>query len=157
MPGVLSEGGLLPGPAIHLRRARAPVNLRQGSLRKMKTELEVVIVDDEPPVVDILSNFVLIAAPNAHIHGFSDPLAARSYILANRVDLLITDHIMPKLDGILLAEATPKHVRKVVVSGYVSKISGEELKDLNAVVIAKPASMKVIAGIVSEEMGKVGI
>ncbi|HUI90627.1 MAG TPA: response regulator [Chitinivibrionales bacterium] len=123
----------------------------------MKNELEVVIVDDEPTVVDILSNFVLIAAPNARIHGFSYPLAARSYILANRVDLLITDHVMPNLDGILLAGATPKHVRKVVVSGYVSKISGEELKDLNAVVIAKPASMKVIVGIVSEEMGKVGI
>jgi len=64
-----------------------------------------------------------------------------------RFDLVITDFVMPQLDGLKLVE----HLQSVrppmpilFITGYVSVISGKTILDDVAVVLAKPFELDVL-------------
>ncbi|HMD67253.1 MAG TPA: response regulator, partial [Chitinivibrionales bacterium] len=65
----------------------------------MKLGLEVVVVDDEQPITDVLCSYVLLTAPHAQVHSFTNAETARDFVQNNPIDLLVTDYRMPLING----------------------------------------------------------
>jgi two-component system, response regulator YesN len=120
----------------------------------MTKSLEVVIVDDEIQITELLKTFIECSSANTNIHTFNDAAEARSFLLGNDVDVLITDYKMPKFNGIELMETAPPDVKKVLISGYVSEIAEERLQQLDAVFFEKPVPMKALGKIISDRERK---
>jgi DNA-binding NtrC family response regulator len=85
----------------------------------------VVIVDDEDMVITSIRAFLQLET-DFDIHGFTDPQEAADYTAGNSVDVVVTDYLMPKLNGIqLLAkvkESQPETSR-VLLTGHADKQS----------------------------------
>ncbi len=120
----------------------------------MAKRLEVVIVDDEIQITELLKTFIQCSSKGTNVHTFNDSEEARSYLLENSVDILITDYKMPKYNGIELMESANPEVKKILISGYVSEIAEERLQQLDAVFFEKPVPMKALGKIISEQQEK---
>lgn len=120
----------------------------------MAKRLEVVIVDDEIQITELLKTFIQCSSKNINVHTFNDSEEARTYLIENLVDILITDYKMPKYNGIELMESADPKVKKVLISGYVSEIAEERLQQLDAVFFEKPVPMKALGKIISEQQEK---
>jgi DNA-binding NtrC family response regulator len=85
----------------------------------------VLIVDDEDMVITSIRAFLQLET-EFEIRGFSDPEEAADYATHNPVDVVVSDYLMPKLNGIqLLAkvkEAQPETSR-VLLTGHADKQS----------------------------------
>jgi len=83
----------------------------------------VIVVDDDPLVTSSLRNFLSLEMDIDPI-TFNESKEARSYIENNEVDLIISDFLMPELDGIQLLSAARKaqpEVPRVLLTGYADK------------------------------------
>ncbi len=121
----------------------------------MARELEIVVVDDEEQITNVLRAYIGFISPGARVHEFNSSPAARDYLASTPVDMVITDFKMPLLDGLSLLTGIPATVRKVMVSGYVSEISREKLKELNATFLEKPVTLVALGKIIAEEERKI--
>ena len=85
----------------------------------------VVIVDDEDMVITSIRAFLQLET-EFEIRGFTDPAEAADYAATHPVDVIVTDYLMPALNGIqLLAkvkEAQPETSR-VLLTGHADKQS----------------------------------
>jgi DNA-binding NtrC family response regulator len=85
----------------------------------------VVLVDDEDMVITSLRAFLRLET-DYHIHGFTDPEQAAQFLEKEQVDVIVTDYLMPKMNGIqLLArakDAQPEATR-VLLTGHADKQS----------------------------------
>ncbi len=85
----------------------------------MKIEImNAVYIDDEPVNLMLLQAYGM--AFNLNIKTFNDPEEGLAYILNNEIDILFTDYIMPKIDGIELIKKfrlKNKDVPIVVITG----------------------------------------
>jgi DNA-binding NtrC family response regulator len=85
----------------------------------------VLIVDDEDMVITSVKAFLQLET-DFDIRGFSDPVEAADYAVHNPVDVIVSDYLMPKMNGIqLLAkvkEAQPETSR-VLLTGHADKQS----------------------------------
>ncbi|OGI04557.1 MAG: hypothetical protein A2Y25_02010 [Candidatus Melainabacteria bacterium GWF2_37_15] len=85
----------------------------------------IVIVDDEELITSNLK--ILFRLEGYHSPNiFNSPLEALEYIKNNRVDLVISDFFMPKLNGIDLLKKTREfhpHATLILLTGYADKES----------------------------------
>ncbi len=85
----------------------------------------VLIVDDEDMVITSLKAFLQLET-EFDVHGFTDPEQAARFAEANKVDVAVSDYLMPKMNGIqLLArlkELQPEASR-VLLTGHADKQS----------------------------------
>jgi CheY-like chemotaxis protein len=110
--------------------------------------LKIVVVDDQPQIVELLSSYIRSLSENFEVHAFDDPEEARAFLLQHAVDVLITDFKMPKFNGIQLMKLVRGDAAKVLVSGYVSEIIEDQLRALNASILEKPISLKLLAALI---------
>lgn len=91
--------------------------------------LKAVYIDDEPV------NLMLVQAYgmefNLNIKTFEDPEEGLDYILNNDIDILYTDYMMPKIDGIELIERFRKVHQEIPIVVITAVGDDQELK-LNA-------------------------
>jgi DNA-binding NtrC family response regulator len=85
----------------------------------------VVIVDDEEMVITSIRAFLTLET-EYDIHGFTDPEAAAKFLETHPVDVVVSDYLMPKMNGIqLLGRA--KHLQpeaaRVLLTGHADKQS----------------------------------
>jgi DNA-binding NtrC family response regulator len=85
----------------------------------------VVLVDDEDMVITSLRAFLRLET-DYHIHGFTDPEQAAQFLEKEQVDVIVTDYLMPKMNGIQLLgrakDAQPEATR-VLLTGHADKQS----------------------------------
>lgn len=85
----------------------------------------VLIVDDEEMVIASIQAFLRIEG-DFDIHGFSDPEQAARFAESNSIDVVVSDYLMPKMNGIQLLgkikEAQPEASR-VLLTGHADKQS----------------------------------
>jgi two-component system response regulator YesN len=105
-------------------------------------QMEIVVVDDDAMITDLIGTFLNLSLKNVHVHSFNDPMQARDYIRDHEVNVLITDYKMPRLDGVQLIESTSPRTKRIMVSGYVSEITGKRLQELHTAVFEKPVAMQ---------------
>ena len=83
----------------------------------------VVIVDDEEMVLTSLSTFLTLET-DYQVMTFTSAREALKFIDSNDVDLVVSDFLMPEMDGIsFLAEVRRlrPHVPRIMLTGYADK------------------------------------
>lgn len=117
----------------------------------------IILVDDEISIVNIISRSLKKYNSNLFIDSFDDPEEAFNYINnTEKIDLLITDVKMPKLNGLQLYQRiAEKHnnLPTIFMSGYTedhAKI--QELINNKDIIryINKPFSISKLNGLISE-------
>lgn len=83
----------------------------------------VLILDDEQMVLTSLSSFLTLET-DYEVVTFSSPEEALKYVEQNPTDLVISDYLMPEMDGIAflakVKEINP-HVTRIILTGYADK------------------------------------
>jgi two-component system NtrC family sensor kinase len=85
----------------------------------------ILIVDDEEMVITSIKAFLQLET-EYEIHGFTDPEEAARFAGQNRVDVAVSDYLMPKMNGIQflsrVKDAQPEASR-VLLTGHADKQS----------------------------------
>ncbi len=87
------------------------------------TRARVVLVDDDELVTASLRSFMSLELEIEPV-VFNDPERAADYLEEHEIDLIISDFLMPRMDGIrLLARARERwpEVPRVLLTGYADK------------------------------------
>ena len=114
-----------------------------------------VVVDDEEDLLRSLASALRRARPTAEVQAFVDPVMADAHLArAPRVDALITDIRMPKLDGIeLLVRARHKRPRlpAVVMTAFPSASVASRVSSFGTVeYLDKPFSVTTFTATVDK-------
>ena len=83
----------------------------------------IVLVDDEEMVLTSLSSFLMLET-EYEVKTFLSPGEALDFINGNRVDMVISDYLMPEMDGIsFLAKVreTKPQIPRIILTGYAEK------------------------------------
>ena len=91
-------------------------------MEESKTQV-VLLVDDEEMVVTSIKSFLTLET-DYEVVAFTSPKEALDFVKDNRVDLVISDYLMPDIDGIQflaeIKEIQPEATR-VLLTGYADK------------------------------------
>jgi len=83
----------------------------------------IVIVDDEEMVLTSLDSFLTLETDYI-VHTFLSPTEALQFVTDNDVSLIISDYLMPEMDGISflarVREVKPD-VTRIILTGYADK------------------------------------
>ena len=83
----------------------------------------VLIVDDEQMVLTSLDSFLTLET-DWEVLTFTDPAVALEHVEANDVDMVISDYLMPQMDGITflgkVRDLKPE-VPRIILTGYSDK------------------------------------
>jgi DNA-binding NtrC family response regulator len=83
----------------------------------------IVLVDDEEMVLTSLKS-ILALETEYDVHTFTSAAAALEYIKSNEVDLVLSDYLMPEMDGITflakVREVKPE-IPRIILTGYADK------------------------------------
>jgi DNA-binding NtrC family response regulator len=83
----------------------------------------IVIVDDEDMVLKSLNSFLSLETEYI-VKTFLSAKKALEYIKNNDVDLVVSDYLMPEMDGISFlakVKAAKPHVPRIILTGYADK------------------------------------
>jgi two-component system, chemotaxis family, chemotaxis protein CheY len=107
----------------------------------------ILIVDDSDTSRMIIKNCFIIAGYNKYnYHEARDALRAVDIINKEKIDLIITDLIMPKMDGKtfikkIKIKSLTNNIPVIVISSMADNIIEKELIDIGATaIIKKPLS-----------------
>ena len=83
----------------------------------------VLIVDDEEMVLTSLDSFLTLET-DWEVRTFTDPQAALEHLESNDIDMVISDYLMPQMDGITflgkVRDLKPQ-VPRIILTGYSDK------------------------------------
>ena len=105
----------------------------------------ILLVDDDRPNRDLISR--VLRQDGYQVLEACDGAIALEILRVLRCDLVITDFVMPKLDGIKFVEQLHTlQPRKpiILITGYLSAMAGATLLSEVAEVFAKPFELNVL-------------
>jgi response regulator RpfG family c-di-GMP phosphodiesterase len=83
----------------------------------------IILVDDEDMVVTSIKSFLTLET-DYEVVGFTAPADALTYIEENKVDVVVSDYLMPNMDGISflakVKDLQPEATR-ILLTGYADK------------------------------------
>jgi DNA-binding NtrC family response regulator len=83
----------------------------------------IVLVDDEEMVVTSIKSFLMLET-DYEVRGFTSPAEALEFLEKNRADVVVSDYLMPDIDGISFL-AKVKHLQpeatRILLTGYADK------------------------------------
>jgi DNA-binding NtrC family response regulator len=85
----------------------------------------VLLVDDEDMVITSIRAFLRLETDYG-VHGFTSPEEAVKMLETHPVDVVVTDYLMPKMNGIQLlgkAKALQPEAARVLLTGHADKQS----------------------------------
>lgn len=110
----------------------------------------ILVAEDEEPVRIFVTR--ALEHHGHQVHAVADGGAALQALQQDRYDLLLTDIVMPVMDGIALAlKATSDwpHMPVVMMTGYAAeKQRAHNLDELINEVISKPFSLDELAAVI---------
>ncbi|MBD3376737.1 response regulator [candidate division KSB1 bacterium] len=92
-------------------------------MAEQESEQHIVIVDDEEIVLSSLESFLMLET-DYRVHTFISAKEALDYIHNNDFDLVISDYLMPEMDGITFLAKVRDHkpeVPRIILTGYADK------------------------------------
>ena len=114
----------------------------------------ILLAEDDPAVREFVRR--ALAHSGHDVTAVDDGLGAVEALSANSFDLLITDIVMPGMDGIALALKVSKdHPRMpiLMMTGYAAERQrAHNLEALIHKVIAKPFTLREICAVVAETL-----
>ena len=89
----------------------------------METNETILLVDDEEMVLTSIDSFLALET-DYNVVTFTSAINALEYIKSNNVDLVISDYVMPEMDGITflakVREIKPE-IPRIILTGYADK------------------------------------
>ena len=89
----------------------------------LEANATIVIVDDEEMVLTSLSSFLTLET-DYHVVTFTSVVEALDFVKQNSIDLVVSDYLMPEMDGISflakVREIKPE-VPRIILTGYADK------------------------------------
>lgn len=88
-----------------------------------ETSPRILILDDEEMVLTSLSSFLELET-DYDVVTFTEGTNALAYIKENLVSLVISDYLMPDMDGITFLGKVKKidpHITRIILTGYADK------------------------------------
>jgi DNA-binding NtrC family response regulator len=85
----------------------------------------VLIVDDEDMVITSLRAYLRLET-EYHVEGITDPETAVRFLENNAVDVVVSDYLMPKMNGIQLlarAKQLQPEAARILLTGHADKQS----------------------------------
>lgn len=120
----------------------------------------ILVVDDEAPIRQFVARALTHAGDHYQVETAEDGLEALGMLSGGRFDLLVTDIVMPGLDGIELALKVAKDYPDMTIlmmTGYATeKQRAYGLDHLIHKVVSKPFSLKQICAAVKEALAARG-
>ena len=92
------------------------------------TEPTVVLVDDEEMVLTSLNAYLMLET-EYNVESFTDTTGALAFIGGNPVDVIISDYLMPKMNGIEFlgkAKELQPETSRILLTGHADKQSAIE-------------------------------
>lgn len=83
----------------------------------------IIIVDDEEMVLTSLKSFINLET-DYEVHTFLSPQEAIKFVSDNEVDLVISDYLMPEMDGMAFLAEVKKirpEIPRIILTGYADK------------------------------------
>ncbi len=84
---------------------------------------KILLLDDEEMVITSLRSFLELTT-NYEVVTFTSPNAALEFVKENEIDLVVSDYLMPEMDGIQflanVKEVNPQATR-IILTGYADK------------------------------------
>jgi DNA-binding NtrC family response regulator len=83
----------------------------------------IVLVDDEDMVVTSIRSFLSLET-DYEVKGFTNPAEALAYIKSHRVDVVVSDYLMPEIDGISFlsqVKGVQPEATRILLTGYADK------------------------------------
>ncbi|MGE3770962.1 MAG: response regulator [Bdellovibrionales bacterium] len=120
--------------------------------RHNPSEISVLVADDEPPVREFVSR--ALQSAGYKVTAVEDGAAALARLQAESFNLLISDIVMPELDGIALALKVSRdypQTKIMLISGYANERQrAHGLEILVHRIIAKPFSLQELLEAVAQ-------
>jgi DNA-binding NtrC family response regulator len=121
----------------------------------MKTKIKVLLLDDEPIVVERVKSSLEIAG--YHVDSFTSSRDAIDMLKKEKYDILITDLKMSSPDGMEVlksAKLIQPNIKPVVITGFATSQTAEFAKKMGAVeFIPKPFKMSQLKKILNAISG----
>jgi excisionase family DNA binding protein len=92
-------------------------------------ERRVLVIDDEPHILQLIGRILTKSLPAAHVQLFSNAVEALVEIGKNIPDLIILDVVMPSMDGIEVCKtlrSAPQTARIRIIAVTGKKLSDEQ-------------------------------
>lgn len=135
------------------------LDMRQG--RPLPAEREpptVLLVDDDVQVLQIIERALRLLLPGARILVASDPETALDHLGTARIDAIVTDHYLGRMDGVTLlaiAQRIQPRASRMLITGAIER--GVAVRAVNEGraqrYFEKPARVSDIADAVREAVG----
>jgi len=97
--------------------------IREEKMAGGKDIPTIVIVDDEEMVLKSLNSFLSLET-NYDVKTFVSPQEALEFIKENDIDLVVSDYLMPDMDGLTFLELVKNErpeVPRIILTGYADK------------------------------------
>jgi CheY-like chemotaxis protein len=111
----------------------------------------VLVVEDDRSNRDLISK--ILCQDGHQVLEACDGAIALEMLRAFRCDLVITDFVLPKLNGINVVEqlhTLQPGIPIILITGYLSAVSDTPIVDKVADVLAKPFDLKVLRSTVRQ-------
>jgi DNA-binding NtrC family response regulator len=92
------------------------------------TETSILIVDDEEMVLTSLNAYLTLET-EYNVESFTDAEEAIAFMAENQVDVVISDYLMPKMNGIQFlghAKESQPETSRILLTGHADKQSAIE-------------------------------
>jgi DNA-binding NtrC family response regulator len=132
------------------------IALTGGNFQMAKKKVMVLVVDDE----DIMRNFLydLLTDEGYKVYSAASADAALKEIKRNHFDLVITDIVMKKMDGIELiknAKAIDPQTEFIVITAYATPVTFDQSMQLGAInYLTKPIDIDQLRVLISRIIHK---
>ncbi|NBC32210.1 MAG: response regulator [Alphaproteobacteria bacterium] len=137
-----------------------PADDAGGGASSGSATARILVVDDEAPIRQFVARALTHAGGHYQVETAEDGLEALGVLSRDRFDVLVTDIVMPGLDGIELALKVAKdypHMTILMMTGYAAeKQRAYGLDHLIHKVVTKPFSLKQICAAVKEALAARG-
>ena len=110
----------------------------------------ILVVDDDDPVRAFVSD--ALAGEGYTVVDTADPLEARRIVTSRTIHLLLTDVVMPRMNGIELAErveVASAATKVLLMSGYMTAL----MKASGRPILTKPFTIDSLLRAVREALG----
>ena len=119
-------------------------------LRKLVSSFRVLIVDDEPDIVESISAVLEATVPGVETLSAGDGQDALDIIASTPVDLILSDYKMPNMDGIEFLtrakELQPDTPRLLITAFPDPKLAARAVREAGVgLFVAKPFDVAYIA------------
>jgi DNA-binding NtrC family response regulator len=117
---------------------------------------QVLVVDDEPETVEIISGMVEIAGHD--VVSFTDPYRAIQYFINKPTDLVLSDLNMPHIDGFEMIKQMIKRRRTtqfIIITGEKNSTTVFQARNLNiSALFFKPVTFEQLEPVIEQAYQK---